>query len=85
MTQKIKVRITATHRRTVRITPPVLRATCPVCGREVEALTEGRAGEILEVDGRKLGALIASGRVHAIQTVNGGLRVCKESLFREGE
>ena len=73
--------ITATRRRMVRITPLILHATCPACGREVEALTEGRAGELLEIDGRELGALIAAGRVHAIQTVSGGRRVCKDSLF----
>ena len=29
------VKITATRRRTIRLTPPAIRAHCPVCEREV--------------------------------------------------
>jgi hypothetical protein len=81
--QKVKVTITAVRRRTIRVVAgaPPLRAQCAACGREVEALTRSQAGEILEVGWQELGALIAAGRVHAIQTMSGSIRVCKDSLF----
>ena len=81
MTEQMKVRITAVRRRRIRVWANPLRAACPVCGREVEALTRGQANEILEVEDQKLNELIAAGRVHAIQTVSGSLWVCKDSLF----
>jgi hypothetical protein len=83
MDQKVKVRITAVRRRTVRVTAGalLLRAQCMTCGREVEALTRSQAGEILEVKDQELGALISAGRVHAIQTTSDSIRVCKDSLF----
>ena len=78
----MKVRITAVRRRTMRATgAAVLRAPCLACGREVEALTSGQACEILEVGEQELSKLIAAGRVHAIQTMSGSIRVCKDSLF----
>jgi hypothetical protein len=89
MEQKLKVRITAVRHRTIRVAagaPLLLRAQCMTCGREVEALTRRQAGEILEVRDQELGALINTGRVHAIQTMSGSIRVCKDSLFlRQGE
>ena len=71
----------AVRRRTVRVVPAGVRGPCRVCGREVEALSTGRAAEILEIGQGGLGDLIAAGRVHAIPTAGGGLRVCKDSLF----
>ncbi len=83
MEQKVKVTLTAVRRRTVRVTGAALRAPCAACGREVEALTAGQALAILEVGGQELNEFIAAGRVHAIQTVSGSVRVCKESLFSQ--
>jgi hypothetical protein len=85
MEQKVKVRITAVRRRAIRVTAGalLLRAQCAACGREVEALTRRQASEILEVRDQELGALINAGRVHAIQTMGGSIRVCKDSLFRD--
>jgi hypothetical protein len=80
--QKVKVRITAVRRRTMRVAAgAVLRAPCPACGREVEMLTRSQASEILEVGEQELNEFIAARRVHAIQTVSGSLRICKDSLF----
>ena len=63
-------------------TPPILRAVCPVCGREVEMLTCAESIKILEIENQMLEALIAAGKVHTTETVSGNLRVCKESLFK---
>ena len=46
-------------------------------------LTAGEAAAVLEVDDCTLDRLIAAGEVHALQTVSGNLRVCKDSLFAE--
>ena len=81
MEQKIKVRITAVRRRMVRVAATAPRAHCAACGREVETLTRSQASEILEVGDQELGEFIAAGYVHAIPTVSGSLRVCKDSLF----
>lgn len=83
MEHKAKIRITAVRRRTIRVAVGELRAQCAACGCEVEALTRSQASEILEVGDQELGAYLAAGRVHAIPTVSGSLRVCKASLFSQ--
>lgn len=75
------MKITTVRRRAIKGAGNVLRTRCPVCEREVEMLTQAQAAGILELDDRTLAALIADGRVHAIQTVNGNLWICKDSLF----
>ncbi len=81
MEQKVKVRITAVRRRTIKLIARVPRAQCAACGREVETLTRSQASEFLEIEDRELGAFIAAGHVHSIPTVSGSLRICRESLF----
>ena len=44
-------------------------------------LTSAQAAEVLEIDGQAFDRVVAGGRIHTVQTVSGGLRVCKESLF----
>jgi hypothetical protein len=39
----------------------------------------------LDVNERTLNRSIAEGHVHAIRTVSGSLRVCKDSLFSSNE
>ena len=83
MKQKVKVKIIAV-RRTLRITAVegfTWRAPCPACGREVETFNREQAGEILEIGDLELSEMVAAGRVHAIQTASGNIRVCKDSLF----
>lgn len=77
-TRKVKI---ITARRSSWREPPLLRAHCPVCEREVETLTIAQAVEALEISGQMFDGLIAGGLVHAIRTVSGSFRVCKDSLF----
>jgi predicted site-specific integrase-resolvase len=79
--RRVRIRIKAASRQVFRLGGQNLRAFCPACGREVETLNMEQAGEILEVGERDLKRLIAAGPVHAIETVSGSIRVCKESLF----
>jgi hypothetical protein len=79
--RKIRLKITADSRQTVRLAGRVLSVRCPACEREVEMITEGEAAGILQVDGAALDRLVAAGHVHTVQTVSGRLRVCKDSLF----
>jgi hypothetical protein len=79
--RKVRLKITTTSRRIVRLGVLSLRAQCPACGRDVEALTRSQAAGVLELDERALERLVADGRVHAIPMVSGNLRVCKDSLF----
>jgi excisionase family DNA binding protein len=87
-----RVKITKVERRSVRLPTPrksshagaqpiLLRADCRACGREVETLTTAHAAEVLDVDVGTLRELIAASRIHAIQTVSGNFRICKDSLF----
>lgn len=76
-----KMKITKVQRQSVRLQPSVVRAHCPVCEREVETLTKTQAVEVLEVNEPTLNRFIAAGQVHAIRTVSGNFRVCKDSLF----
>jgi hypothetical protein len=81
---KRRIKITATRRRSWRSPQPAVRALCPDCGREVETLTTAQAAEALEVDAQAMLDLIEAGRVHALATVSGSLRVCRDSLFARG-
>ena len=44
-------------------------------------LTRAQAAGVLEIDARALNQLVAEGQIHAMLTVTGSLRVCKDSLF----
>ena len=76
-----KLKIITVRRSTWHVQPFLIQAHCPVCAREVELLTQTQAAEVLEIGDQMLGALIAAGRVHAVRTISGSLRVCKDSLF----
>lgn len=73
--------ITTTRRRILRLRPLLVCARCPVCGREVETLAQAQAAEVLEINLLRLDALLAEGRIHAIPTVSGSVRICRDSLF----
>jgi hypothetical protein len=81
MKRKIRLKITAASRQTMRLAGQSLRARCPACGREVETLTRSQAASALEVDETAFEILVAAGHVHAIPMVGGARRVCKDSLF----
>jgi predicted site-specific integrase-resolvase len=44
-------------------------------------LTSAQAASVLEVDTGAVKQLLADGQIHAVQTVSGHIRVCKDSLF----
>lgn len=44
-------------------------------------LTRAQAASVLEVDQQAFARLISDGQIHVVQTVNGSIRVCKDSLF----
>jgi len=54
---------------------------CLACEREVELLTKAQAAELLDVGAPVLDLFISAGQVHAIKTISGNLRICKDSLF----
>lgn len=77
-----RLKITATKRRLARYRQPAIRAFCPVCAREVETLSGAQAAEVLEATAPQLDQFIAEGLAHAIATVSGSLRICRNSLFQ---
>ena len=85
MKQTQRIKITTTQRRILRarsVCAPVC-APCPWCGREVETLAQLQAADVLEVSQPVLRALIAAGLIHALPTVSGSLRICRDSLFSQ--
>ena len=85
MKKRLKMKITTVRQQTTGSALAALRFACPVCEREEEMLTGVQATEILGIDHPTLDRLIASGKVHSIQTVSGNIRVCKDSLFLKQE
>jgi hypothetical protein len=79
MERSFKVKIEKVRRRSIRVF--AVRAQCPLCERRVETLSVAEAVSILAVDAETVNQLIACGRVHAINTASGGLRICQDSLF----
>lgn len=82
MKRRLKVTLTKIQRQTVTMrTTNFLRARCPVCDCEVEMLTAADVIGFLEIENQTLENLIAVGKLHVTETVSGGLRFCKDSLF----
>jgi hypothetical protein len=79
--QSVKVKITAIRRRLVKVNAASVSARCSICGQDVQTLTKTEAAAVLEIDQRELEHLVTEGSVHAISTISGNLRVCKDSLF----
>jgi hypothetical protein len=78
---KERRRITITTTRRLRLHSSAIKATCPVCGCEVTALSTHEAAAVLEVDDGQFNILVAVGRIHTIPLVSGGWRICRDSLF----
>lgn len=78
-----RIRVTVTKIRRLSFAPQSQppHGPCLTCAREVELLSMRQAAETLEVGLTALGALISEGHVHAVETVSGSVRVCKDSLF----
>jgi hypothetical protein len=85
MRRRLRVTVTKIRRPAqtseARTTP---HGPCLICAREVELLTRVGAAEVLEVGLGALDAFISAGRVHAVETASGSVRVCKDSLFAPG-
>ena len=77
VTRRLKITVT----RTLRISSPPVRAFCPVCLRDVEALSCEQAVAFLEIDEQQLDGLVETGLVHAFQTMDGRPRICRDSVF----
>ena len=82
--RRLKVTITKVRRETVRLPAAGFALPCPVCQRDVEILNCSQAAAILEVEQEALPAMLASGVIHGIRTVSGGIAVCKDSLWQQG-
>ena len=76
-----RLKITKSRLQTLELNAFRLRLHCPRCEREVEMLTTVQAASVLEVDTGAVKRLLAHGQIHAVQTVSGHIRVCKDSLF----
>ena len=75
-----RIKITTTHRRTMRLLPPAVRAFCPVCACEVETLSAPEAAARLGVELDTFNRLLAAGQLHTMATASGSLRVCPAPL-----
>jgi hypothetical protein len=79
--RRVKLKITTGSRQTFERQALILRLYCPICEHDVELLSSALAANVLEVGIGALKQLLADGQIHAVQTVSGHIRVCKDSLF----
>ena len=82
MKRKLKLTVTKIYRQTVAERVISLRAFCPICKFETEMISLADSAVFLEIEDRMIEGLIALGKVHAVKTMSGNLRVCKKSLFK---
>lgn len=80
MKRRLSVTITKVRRQKMSVPATVLLLWCPVCERDVETVSTAEAAATLQIAGRVLDAVIASGKAHMVDFGGGCLRVCKESL-----
>jgi predicted site-specific integrase-resolvase len=78
--RRLKIIITKIRRQTTGAT--ALRTFCAVCACEVEIFNPADAAKILEVEEQTLDQFVFVGKIHAVQTMNGNLWICKNSLFQ---
>lgn len=82
MAHKVTLRFTKIRQRVIQAYEEnAQQHYCLWCQREVEILSHTQAIRILAVDGPTLGCLVAGGQVHTVQTISGGVWICKNSLF----
>lgn len=82
MKRKLKLTVTKIYRQTAAERVINLRAFCPICKFETEMISLADSAVFLEIEDRMIEGLIALGKVHAVKTMSGNLRVCKNSLFK---
>lgn len=76
------IRITASRRRTIRLSQGTFSVDCPVCCCRVEIMPAAQAAAVLEIDINTLNRFLVEGRIHAIETVSGSRQICINSLFK---
>jgi hypothetical protein len=79
--RRVRLKISSASYEAVRLFGRELRALCPACGCETDMVTDDEAVRILNGNSSNLQYLLKAGTIHSVQTVNGNLWVCKESLF----
>ena len=84
MSKHKKIKFTRIERRRIVVGRRVLEVMCPVCGVEVETVSEAEAADFLSLGAAGLESLVGMGRVHGVRTASGTLRICKHSLLDGG-
>jgi hypothetical protein len=84
MTAKTKKLLITTEKHEVFVVrlsnPAPIHGFCPNCGAEVEMLTLDSALRVSESSGREVIRRLAAEEIHTIETDNGRLLVCRNSL-----
>jgi hypothetical protein len=70
------------HERVIRQS---VTAHCPMCRLRSEMLTPEQAGDLARVGVQSIYLWLAQGKAHGLKTQGGQERVCKNSLFQNGE
>jgi hypothetical protein len=81
MKRRVKLTIHSLRRRTLAASDIAQSTHCAACGHEVELLSRTQAAGILEVEEPAVDMLLQSGHLHAIETIIGSRKICKDSLF----
>jgi hypothetical protein len=81
MNRKVRLKILTYSRQTITGANHSFGARCASCHRRVEMITALEAAGILRTDDLAIGRLIDAGRIHTMETVSGGVWICKDSLF----
>jgi hypothetical protein len=82
MKREIKMRITVSKDEITLIKkmPGKAMATCPPCGRQVEMATPEQAVTLTGIHSRTIYGWVEGGLVHFIETADGHLLICLNSL-----
>jgi hypothetical protein len=78
-----KMSVTTVLRQRIVTAQPALNADCPTCRRRVEVFPRDGAMRVLGMDACDFDCLVNDGAVHTVTTINGGVWVCKDSLFQD--
>ena len=68
-----------------RVVRRSVTARCAVCRLDSEMLTPEQAGDLAQVHVQSIHQWLAEGKAHGVKTPGGQHRVCKNSLFQNGE
>jgi len=78
-----RVEITFFERERVVVRPATVH--CNICRIDCEMLTPEQAGQVARVGVQHIYLWLAQGLAHGLKTAGGQQRVCKNSLFQDGE